>query len=374
MTMSGRKILKVRINCFILCLYFITIFSCALPITVAFDHGVEIKGPQQKKVVEDLVNGSFSWMISQPIMSVNPINLPPSTDNPWVAVKDPSIVRYDGLWHLFCTLRKHKGKEGQPPGYIRIGYTSFENWKDAQTSKWHLLTLSQDYHAAPQIFYFTPHKKWYLIFQLADKSRNIPYGPCYSTTEDISDPDSWTLPTALYPPIPGKAGLDHWIICDETKAYHLFTTLDGKMWRTETELESFPRGFGRPEIALHGDIYEASHTYRLKGLNKYLAIIEARSDKRRYYKAYLADRLDGQWTPLAATKDNPFASLLNVQFIGPNWTDSISHGELIRDGYDQSLEVDPANLRFLFQGISNEDRKGKAYGDIPWQLGILTSY
>ena len=33
----------------------------------------------------------------------------------------------------------------------------------------------------------------------------------------------------------------------------------------------------------------------------------------RYYKAYLADRLDGQWIPLAAEKDVAFASMLNVE-------------------------------------------------------------
>ena len=52
-------------------------------------------------------------------------------------------------------------------------------------------------------------------------------------------------------------------------------------------------------------------------------------------------------------------------------TSSFSHGELLRSGHDEKLEVDPAELRFLFQGVSDAARKGKAYGDIPWQLGIL---
>jgi hypothetical protein len=42
-----------------------------------------------------------------------------------------------------------------------------------------------------------------------------------------------------------------------------------------------------------------------------------------------------------------------------------------RAGNDQRLEVDPDDLRFLFQGVLDKDRKGKVYGQIPWRLGIL---
>jgi len=56
---------------------------------------------------------------------------------------------------------------------------------------------------------------------------------------------------------------------------------------------------------------------------------------------------------------------------GWSWTESISHGELLRAGVDQHLEVDPARLRFLFQGVSDQARAGKPYGQIPWRLGIL---
>jgi hypothetical protein len=61
----------------------------------------------------------------------------------------------------------------------------------------------------------------------------------------------------------------------------------------------------------------------------------------------------------------------NVQQTGVQWTDSISHGELIRAGYDQRLEVDPEKLRFVFQGAADRDTTGKQYGEIPWRLGIL---
>ena len=40
-------------------------------------------------------------------------------------------------------------------------------------------------------------------------------------------------------------------------------------------------------------------------------------------------------------------------------------------GYDERLEVDPANVRFLFQGASDPEYRGNPYGKIPWRLGIL---
>jgi len=53
------------------------------------------------------------------------------------------------------------------------------------------------------------------------------------------------------------------------------------------------------------------------------------------------------------------------------WTDNVSHGELIRDGYDQTLTVRPGNLRFIFQGMRDEHKSGKGYGQFQWRIGML---
>jgi len=166
----------------------------------------------------------------------------------------------------------------------------------------------------------------------------------------------WSKPTLLYAQQPANvtAWIDFWVICDEARAHLFFTSNDGRMWRAETTLADFPGGWNEPSVVLRGDIFEASHTYRLKGLDRFLTIIEAQDGGRRYYKAYLAEGLDGDWKPLAATKERPFAGPLNVRDRGPHWTDSFSHGELLRDGFDQNLEVDPVNLRFLFQGVTDK--------------------
>jgi hypothetical protein len=123
-------------------------------------------------------------------------------------------------------------------------------------------------------------------------------------------------------------------------------------------------------VALQADIFEASHTYRLKGMDKYLTIVEAQADARRYYKAYVADRLEGTWRGLADSRSKPFAAFSNV-VQGKEWTTNISHGELLRTGADETMEIDPADVRFLFQGASDPEYRGNPYGKIPWRLGIL---
>ncbi|MCR4413476.1 MAG: non-reducing end alpha-L-arabinofuranosidase family hydrolase [Thermoguttaceae bacterium] len=310
---------------------------------------------------DDLLAGRFQWRISDPLVA--PADRP---EDPCYSVKDPSIVFHRGRWHLFCTIRSQKRSH-------QIEYLTFSDWREAGSARRHVLHPSDGFFCAPQVFYFAPHQKWYLICQASDESWQPKYGAAYSTTTDIADPESWSKLKPLgAKQADGKSGLDFWIICDDEKAHLFFTTLDGRMWREETRLEDFPGGWSEARLAIQGDIFEASHTYKLQGLDKYLTLVEAQGGHGwRYYKAYLADRLDGPWQPLAATKDHSFASMANTKPARERWTDSISHGELLRAGIDQRLEVDPANLRFLFQGASDQARAGKPYGQIPWRLGIL---
>ena len=54
-----------------------------------------------------------------------------------------------------------------------------------------------------------------------------------------------------------------------------------------------------------------------------------------------------------------------------SWTDNVSHGELIRDGYDQSLTIDPDHLRLVFQDMLEKHKRGRGYGQFQWQIGML---
>ncbi len=305
--------------------------------------------------------GDFRWTTGQPLLLPRDV-----AGISCYSIKDPSVVRYDNRWHLFCTIR---GKQRSHA----IVYVSFGDWSEADAAR-QLLPMHDGYFCAPQVFYFKPQKRWYLICQAASDEWNPKYQPAFATTDQIGNPKSWSRLQPLYGRKPEnvRAWLDFWVICDQSHAHLFFTSLDGNMWRSQTPLADFPHNWSKPEAAIQGDVFEASHTYRLKGREEYLTLIEAQGVQgRRYYKAYTAPELAGPWKPLAATKERAFASLRNVEQPMRHWTDSISHGELLRDGYDEQLEVDPGRLRFLVQGVLDGDRRGKPYGQIPWRLGLL---
>ena len=307
-----------------------------------------------------LLSPPYRWTLSPPLVA--PADRPA---DPCHAVKDPTVVFHDGQWHLFATIRSQKRTH-------QIEYLTFADWSKANAAERHVLQLTDGYFCAPQVFFFRPHKKWYLVYQVGDRARKPQLQPAFSATDNLADPKSWTKPKLLFDRDPeGVSGwIDFWVICDDTHARLFFTSLDGRLWRADTKLADFPHGWGKPAVVLKADIFEASHTYKVKGHDRYFTLIEAQAGDRRYYKVYVADRLDGEWKPLADKWDAPFAGLKNLPAEG-RWTDNVSHGELLRAGSDERLEVGPANVRFVFQGVSDADRRGKKYGDIPWRLGLL---
>ncbi len=285
-----------------------------------------------------------------------------------VSVKDPTIVRYQGKWHIYATVYSTSAKTWS------MVYLNFKDWSEASKAKLHFVDQNPGltgYHCAPNLFYFRPHKKWYLVFQSQQ--------PQYCTTDDISDPESWTEPKDFFETKPAGAPrlwIDYWVICDDTHAYLYFTGDNGRLYRSRTLIEDFPKGMSEPEICIEGkrfDVFEGSMTYKIKGTDKYLTLVEA-IGPARYYRAWIADSLNGEWTPLANanTWETPFAGINNVTFedgVTP-WTQDISHGELLRDGYDETMTIDPARLRLLYQGRDPEINV--EYGLLPYRLGLLT--
>lgn len=312
-----------------------------------------------------LTTGEFHWKCSPPL--IGPVE---TNDDPDVALKDPTMVFHEGKWHLFATHRMASGT-------VNMQYLCFSDWKDADKATRHTLDFHDQYHCAPQVFFFAPHQKWYLVYQLADKDRALKFAPYFSTTSTIADPKSWTKPQPMIETLPEGGEktkwIDFWVICDAGKAHLLYTSDDGHFWRRETAKADFPLGWSKPELLLKDTkeaLFEASCTYKLKGRDQYLTIIEALGSGHRYYKAWLADKIEGPWQPLATTREKPFAAI--EQITPPaDWTTSVSHGELIRSSNDETLEVDPSDFRFVFQGVDSEGYKGKKYGSIPWRIGIL---
>lgn len=284
-----------------------------------------------------------------------------------LAVKDPTVVYHDNMWHLYATTADTKGRWS-------IAYLSFKDWPEARNAKPYYIDNNphlKGYHCAPFVFYFRPHKKWYLIYQSQH--------PQFSTTDDLSKPDTWSKPQSFFDAKPASAPdlwIDYWMICDETHAYLFFTGDNGRFYRSRTTLEDFPRGMSDPEVAIEetrDTLFEGSMTYKIKGTDKYLTLIEGLSPGR-CYRAYLSDRLDGKWTPLpgADTFEQPFAGIHNVTFEDgvERWTSEVSHGEMIRDGYDERVTIDPQNLQMLYQG-RDPASDGRPYHELPYRLGLL---
>ena len=48
----------------------------------------------------------------------------------------------------------------------------------------------------------------------------------------------------------------------------------------------------------------------------------------------------------------------------------VSHGEVIRTGYNQKLEYNPKDCRWIIQGIMKNELNVD-YASLPWKLGIM---
>jgi endo-1,4-beta-xylanase len=309
---------------------------------------------------------SFSWTSTGPIIA--PVS---DASHDLVAIKDPTVVFHNGRWHVYASSVSSSGVYG-------LVYLSFTDFSEAASGTFYYMDQTpgfDTYVAAPQLFYFEPQDRWYLVFQSGP--------PMYSTNDDPANPANWTRPAPFFssePAIVTNNGgwLDFWVICDDVDCYLFFSNDHGRWYRSVTGLADFPNGFSEPVVVMEdeeaGRLFEACNVYKIQGTKQYLALIEAfdaTSNWDRYFRSWTADSLDGPWTPLADSGSAPFAGSSNVSFDGAAWTSSISHGELIRAGYDQTLTIDPCDLRFLYQG-HDPAAAGGDYNDIPWRLGLLT--
>jgi len=323
-----------------------------------------VAGPQAVAAAASSALAPKGWVTTGPLVH-------PTADerHPIVAVKDPSVVFHDNRWHIFATTAGSNG--------WGMAHFSFSDWDQASEAQpFHLDNNPHfaDYNCAPQVFYFRPHKKWYLIFQSQQ--------PRFSTTDDITDVMSWSKPQDFFEGTPKsvvEGWIDYWIICDDTHAYLFFSDCNGRYYRSRTRIEDFPRGFDEPVIVMQeanaADLFEGSCVYRIKGTHQFLCLIEC-ADKNwsRYYRAFTADRLDGEWKPLpgADSAASPFAGNPNVSAEpgATPWANGISHGELHREGSDETMTVDPKNLQLLYQGIP-PGATAPDYLLLPYRLGLL---
>jgi hypothetical protein len=286
-----------------------------------------------------------------------------------VSVKDPTIVFHEGRYQLYATTASTAGNWSM----VHLSFDDFAQASDAPHYYMDATAGFAGYHCAPNLFYFEPDGLWYLVQQSQP--------PQYSTSADPTDPSSWSAPRYFYPNgnhLPAGAPslpIDYWVICDDAKCHLFFTGDNGQLYRAETSIGSFPDGFGAIEtVMMEGkfELFEGSAHYKVKGRDQYLTIIEAIGGGGRFYRSWTASALEGPWTPLADTEQEPFAGAANVTYESgvADWTNDVSHGEIIRDGVDQTMTIDACNLRFLYQG--RDPSSGGEYSQLPYRLGLLT--
>jgi endo-1,4-beta-xylanase len=311
---------------------------------------------------------SLQWATTAPLIA-------PRSDaaHDLVAVKDPTVVHFDDRWHVYAS-------SVSAAGAYNLVYTSFSDWSEASAAPLYYMDQTRGfdtYVAAPQLFYFTPKDEWYLVYQSGP--------PMYSTSDDPGDPSAWTPPAPFFQATPatitqnGGGWLDYWVICETDSCHLFFSDTHGRWYQSKTSIDEFPNGFGEPVVVMQdtnaGRMFEASNVYKLKGTSQYLALIEAfdqTSGNHRYFRSWVADSLDGPWLPWQASGSYPFAGEENVSFEGTPWTHDISHGELIRAGHDEQLEIDACDLQLLYQGSDPMAETGGDYNKIPWHIGLLT--
>lgn len=308
---------------------------------------------------------SFRWTSSAPLMVAKP-----TSTQPEVAIKDPTVVYYNGRWHVFSTQAKGNG--------WNLEYRSFTDWSNASAATPYFLgttAIGSGYRAAPFVFYHSPSRLWYLVFQNGNAA--------YSTNPDISNPAGWSAVRTFYSSVPsnvqqdinnGAIWLDFAVACDTVNC-HLYSAGDnGKIYRSQTTLANFPNGFGATVVTLQDsnryNLFEAPQVYKVRETGQYLMIVEAIGSSGRYFRSFTSNSLSGPWTPLAATESNPFAGDANVTFPTGKWSQGISHGEILRTGYDQNLEISACNMRVLYQGLA--PGASGPYDQLPYRLGLLT--
>ncbi|KAE8141415.1 glycosyl hydrolase family 62-domain-containing protein [Aspergillus pseudotamarii] len=192
-------------------------------------------GLRNDSVMKARLPKSFEWSSGGPLIG------PKDDSYDLAGIKDPSIIEVESVYHVFASAAREYGYD--------LVYLSFTDFTEANSATFHCLDqtpIGAGYRAAPQVFYFEPHKLWYPVYQNGNAA--------YSTNSDISNPAGWNAPKNFFDGMPSIISenmsngnwVDMWTICDSSDCSFFPSDDNGHL----SDLGNFPNGMGNTVIAL----------------------------------------------------------------------------------------------------------------------------
>jgi len=285
------------------------------------------------------------WLNSESIFESNNIK---------ESVKEPSLINFDGEYHIFYTFETDT-KKG-------IKYTSATTLNKLNYSeRIEIENILDGEVINPQVFYFEPQKLWYLF-----ASTNQDLLPVFSTNTNINIVENWTPCKKLN--IDKSIG-KYYTIADNDFVYIFYLKNRGELFYSRTEIAKFPEEFSIPvKVNILGtknlDSSNIPNFYYSERKGKYIAIAEIKDG----FKVFTSESLDGVWNT-----DNRLSfdinNIFNTNGSTPNGL-VMKNPDVLHEGYNQNIKIQSLNIIYQSKKIISNN---KTINDTPsWDFSLIT--